>query len=255
MSIRENILNADDRLTTTIIVTEWNCELALRALSDAEIEALTASAEIQPAEGSDDATPRDDIRTRQARVIVAAALGDNGVPMFSEADIPLLAGKSRFILDRVTATVLQLTGISPRQIAERRMYSQHIQDLSHMAARLGIPLSEFLARVGLAEREIKGRKDDLRNAQKRDHPATQGQEGAAQEPSVPAGFRELKTCNDMSMTEAFEMAAQFLGPKEMINFQAHMVEQHQRYVNSREKEAAKSAGENAGPAPANGASS
>lgn len=245
ISVRERILNADDLRTTTIIVAEWDCELALRALSDAEVEALMLDAEFQPADGTDGGEMQDDFRTLQARVIVAAALGENGVPLFSEADVPHLAGKSRFTLDRVTATVLQLTGIAPSQIAERRMYLQYVQDLTHMAVRLGMPLGEFLSRVGLAEREMQSREDEPQ--------AGRAQGGAAHQRPIPA--RDLSSRRDMSRVRAEMIAVQKMTPAEVKQRQEEFLAQYRQLTEKKEMDAAKEAGNGQATAVEAGASS
>jgi hypothetical protein len=97
---REEILKAEDLPTETVKIPEWGGDVLVRGLTGAEREKL----EGQITKDSEE----DAIR---ARLVSMVCLGEDGKPLFTEADVAALKDKSAVALSRVFAVAQRLSGL------------------------------------------------------------------------------------------------------------------------------------------------
>jgi hypothetical protein len=111
---RDLILNYQDMETQDIVCPEWGgVTVKIRTLSAAERDMLEAPAVESAAAGS---TPQ--FHNFRARVVVIAALNDDGSKMFTEADIDTLGTKHAGAVSRIADAVIRLSRFSDEDIAE-----------------------------------------------------------------------------------------------------------------------------------------
>ena len=106
MSLREQILAAQDLPSQKIHVPEWGCLVNVRTLTGRERDRF---------EGQQSRDPYTDIR---ARLAVLCLVDDEGKQLFTAEDIPALTAKSSRALDRVFAVAVKLSGISKEDVEE-----------------------------------------------------------------------------------------------------------------------------------------
>jgi hypothetical protein len=87
---RADILAAPDRPITRLQVPEWGGDLYFRPLSVAQAQRVSAAAEGLSA----------------AVAVAAAVCGEDGTPIFTEADVPALAERNATVVARIATTIL-----------------------------------------------------------------------------------------------------------------------------------------------------
>lgn len=145
MAICDEILNLDDGSTETVEIPEWNRSLIVRSLTADEVEAFRPPL--------DEADRTQGNRTLQARLAVATVIDATGAPVFTEAHVQQLAGKSQIALDRISEAALRLSGLAPGDAAARKEAVRHVMGLFHMAERLKMTVTELMRRMGPVQRE------------------------------------------------------------------------------------------------------
>lgn len=109
MNLRDQILQADDLPRVPLVVPEWHgITVHIRTMTGRDrdrFEALFANKGSVPA----------DFRTRLA---VMTVCDEQGVPAFSDADIPALSGKSSAALDRIMEAACKLNKLRPKDYDE-----------------------------------------------------------------------------------------------------------------------------------------
>jgi len=108
---KEAILTADDLKGERVEVPEWGGDVWVATLSGTDREKLEKRiAEAQPEELG--------ISGVLAHVLVATITDDDGAPLFTEADIPQLAGKSSTVLLDLIKRAMTLNGLLPADVEE-----------------------------------------------------------------------------------------------------------------------------------------
>lgn len=102
------ILAAVDLKTQDIEVPEWGGTVRVAAMSGKARDEFYA----QQGDG------KVAYSLFSARVLVATVVGEDGQPLFEEADIELLRAKSQAAMDRVLAVALRLNGLGPAAIED-----------------------------------------------------------------------------------------------------------------------------------------
>lgn len=111
---REQILGTDDSNVETVEVPQWGGSVRVRALTGRERDRLEAS--MIGKNGKADATKG--LTNFRARLVAASVVDDNGAPMFTEADIDLLADRSAAALDTIAQAAMRLSGLSSEDVNE-----------------------------------------------------------------------------------------------------------------------------------------
>jgi hypothetical protein len=106
MNLREQILTADDLPRKELPIPEWKTKVWIRTLTGGERDRF---------EGRQSKDPFTDVR---ARLAVLCLVDEQGLNLFTEADIPALSAKSSKALDRVFAASVKLNGISKEDVEE-----------------------------------------------------------------------------------------------------------------------------------------
>jgi hypothetical protein len=116
MSIRDKILQANDLKTEQVRVDEWDVTLTIRTLSGKERDAFEASM----VKISKTGQAKQDIANIRARLVALVVIDpdDNNLPVFTEADIPELGGKSALALDKVFSAAQRLNGFTKEDVEE-----------------------------------------------------------------------------------------------------------------------------------------
>jgi hypothetical protein len=111
MSIRDQILAADDFKSEPVDVPEWGVKLVMRELSVADRGRLVMN-DIERVEvaGGFEFIPRHD-PIALARIVVASAHEENGEKTFTDDDAELLAAKAYTVVHRLAQTARRLSGL------------------------------------------------------------------------------------------------------------------------------------------------
>ncbi len=104
MSLRDQILAAEDLPRKSVSVPEWGVTVNVRTLTGRERDRF---------EGQQSRDPYGDVR---ARLAVICLCDDEGKALFTEADIAALSAKSSRALDRIFAIAVKLSGISKEDL-------------------------------------------------------------------------------------------------------------------------------------------
>ena len=107
---KEAILTADDLKRECVKVPEWGGDVWIAVLPGTEREKFEAR--IAEASG------KMGITGVLAYLLIAAIRDDDGQPLFTEADIPQLAGKSGAVLMRLTEKAMKINGLLPADVEE-----------------------------------------------------------------------------------------------------------------------------------------
>jgi len=110
---RDEILQADDMRIETVAVPEWGGEVRVKSLTGAERDLFEASI-TQQIGGKASVV----IANMRAKLCAMAIVNENGVNLFSQADVETLGVKSAAALDRVFGVAQRLAGLSPRDVEE-----------------------------------------------------------------------------------------------------------------------------------------
>jgi hypothetical protein len=100
---RAAILGADDLKTEDVEVKEWGGAVRVRMLTGAERDAFGKSLIV---DGKPDPTGY------RAKLLARCVIGEDGKPLFTEADIGALNGKANQALERVFAVADRLNAIN-----------------------------------------------------------------------------------------------------------------------------------------------
>ena len=110
---RAQILQAKDIATESVVVPEWGDVVLVRGLTGRERDQYEGA--MVRMYGTHATLNRDNFR---ARLVVLAAVDDQGERLFSDADIPALAEKSSSALSRLFDVAARLSGITESDIGE-----------------------------------------------------------------------------------------------------------------------------------------
>ena len=110
---REQILQANDIITETLLVPEWGGEVRVRGLSGAERDKFESST--VELHGKRRELNLANVR---ARLVSLSLVDENGKRIFSDADIHVLGRKSAAALDRVFSAAQRLSGLTDEDVEE-----------------------------------------------------------------------------------------------------------------------------------------
>lgn len=103
----QQILDYDDRKTERVEVPEWGGDVIVRNLTGSERDSYEASMTIQK---GDKSVPNP-VGAR-ARLVVRAAIDEDGKRLFSDNDAPKLSDKNAAVLDRLWDKIAELSGLT-----------------------------------------------------------------------------------------------------------------------------------------------
>lgn len=103
MLTREAILSALDLTSEIVSVPAWGGDVKVRSMTGIERDAFGSSIR--------DAAGKVDLANFRAKLLVRCLVGEDGLPLFSEADIEALGRKSTAALDRVFVVAERLNGM------------------------------------------------------------------------------------------------------------------------------------------------
>lgn len=112
MSLRDQILAADDARVVPLHVPEWACTVHLRVMSGAERDAFEAATQGDPKTG------RKNLVNLRARFAVLVLCDEKGNRVFQDADAIALGKKSAAALDRILDVGGKLNGLSASDVEE-----------------------------------------------------------------------------------------------------------------------------------------
>jgi hypothetical protein len=114
---RDDILAIDDTQSEVVAVPEWGGSVTVRGLTGTERDQFEASFVTYQRndKGSFDVMPPRTANVR-ARLVAIATVGEDGKPLFSEADVAALGRKSGLALERVADVARKLAGMTPRDL-------------------------------------------------------------------------------------------------------------------------------------------
>jgi len=131
MTLREDILNADDRPLIPLEVPEWKKTIHLRAMSGAERDRYMLYLETPApapapgaaaAAGTDDAAKEEEpAMLRSARLLAMTIVEEDGTRSFdpdSAADLELLNGRNGAVLDRLVGEVAEINGLTADEVKD-----------------------------------------------------------------------------------------------------------------------------------------
>ena len=112
MLTREQILQAQDRVTEVVLVPEWGGEVSVRTMSGREKDHFESTV----AKPGPDGKPKYNLEDFRARLLCLALVDGDGALLFKHADIALLSSKSAKALERVFSVAKRLNGIDDKDI-------------------------------------------------------------------------------------------------------------------------------------------
>lgn len=107
---REAILGADDLKSVVVTVGEWGGDVTVRGMTGAQRDAFMAANRTKAGEF--------DPTNYRAKLVARCVVDEAGKPMFTEADIEALSGKSSAALDRVFNVADKLSSTSAEAVKE-----------------------------------------------------------------------------------------------------------------------------------------
>jgi hypothetical protein len=110
MLSREQILGADDRKREVVEVPEWGGSVTVMSMSGTAKDAFEAS--IVRENGVTDLT------NMRARLVAACVVDEQGIPLFSQADIVALGNKDAAPLSRIATVAQRLNRLGDAQLEE-----------------------------------------------------------------------------------------------------------------------------------------
>ena len=109
MSLREQILAAEDIPSEILQINEWNVDLLIKGMTAGERIALMQSA-------FDQATGQVNMAAVYPDVVVACAHDpETGDPVFTDADKPAILSKSSAAVEKIADVGLRLSGIGKEE--------------------------------------------------------------------------------------------------------------------------------------------
>jgi hypothetical protein len=112
-TLREQILQADDRPVEELWVPEWNLRIYLRTMSAGERDAFGASNDPRLNGGK-----QADYATLRARFCALVIVDESGERIFSAGDIEALSAKSATAIDRIWEAASKLNRMAEEDIGE-----------------------------------------------------------------------------------------------------------------------------------------
>jgi predicted Fe-Mo cluster-binding NifX family protein len=110
MLTRAQILAADDTRRQVVKVPEWGGEVTVSVMTGRQRDAWEASMAGQDAETI--------MRDARAKLVAACVIGEDGAPLFTQADVDALSGKSAAALDRVVKVAQRLNRIGEKDLED-----------------------------------------------------------------------------------------------------------------------------------------
>lgn len=110
MLTKDAILAALDLTTEVVAVKEWGGDVTVRSMTGLERDAFGASLR--------DSAGGVDLSNYRAKLLVRCVVGDDGLPLFTEADVIALGGKSSAALDRVCVVAERLNSMAPEALGQ-----------------------------------------------------------------------------------------------------------------------------------------
>lgn len=110
---RDQILKVNDLPSETVPVPEWGGEVIVRALTGTERDAFEAS--MIQLRGKEKVLKMENIRARLAALSV---VDEQGIRLFTDADVEQLGHKSATALNRVFEVAQRLSGLTPEAVEE-----------------------------------------------------------------------------------------------------------------------------------------
>lgn len=111
MSLRDQILAADDVTVEEVKVPEWGMAVRVRGITAADRDRLEAATVEQ--RGKDTKLNLQNIR---ARLVAYSVVDEQGARVFSEEDIALLGQKSATAVNRVFEVASRLSGLGQQDL-------------------------------------------------------------------------------------------------------------------------------------------
>ena len=106
MSLRNQILAAEDLYSETVTVPEWGVDVLVKSPTVAVRNEVLAAVTLE--DGS-----VDNSALFQALVVICACDPETGELMFTKDDIPALSGKSAKAMERVALAAFRVSGMDP----------------------------------------------------------------------------------------------------------------------------------------------
>jgi hypothetical protein len=110
---RDAILQTNDLPTELVHVPEWGGDVYVRAMSGAERDAFEVAVVSNP--GKHQTLNLANIR---ARLVATTVVDQQGVRLFTDADVAALGGKSAAALDRVVEVAQRLSAVSDGDVEQ-----------------------------------------------------------------------------------------------------------------------------------------
>ena len=110
---REQILQADDRVTEEVEVPEWGGTVTVKNLTGKERDDYEASIVLQTRAGV-----KVNMAQARAKLLVKTVVDGEGELLFTEKDIAALGDKSGSALQRVFEVASRLSGLSAEDVEE-----------------------------------------------------------------------------------------------------------------------------------------
>jgi len=107
MSLKDNILNADDLRSETVFVEEWNTKVTIRTMTGTERDAFEL--ELSGPEGKQNA---------RAKLLVRCIADESGNRVFQDSDALALGKKSSKALDKLWDIALDLNRVRKKDVEE-----------------------------------------------------------------------------------------------------------------------------------------
>lgn len=107
--LRDKILNAKDQRKEKVYVEEWDAEIEVRSMTGKERAALLRKCMVRDDKGEKEV----DIEKMTVYAIISCCYDpETGEKLFEEADRDMLNSKNAGALQRLSETVLELSGLS-----------------------------------------------------------------------------------------------------------------------------------------------
>lgn len=112
MSLRDQIVAADDRTARAIEVPEWGVTVELRSMTAGQRVSMFSDA-------YDANTGQTDLRVLYPKVIVSCLFDPKTKePIFTEADSEIVMGKAGNVIERLALDALNLSGMDSAAVTE-----------------------------------------------------------------------------------------------------------------------------------------
>lgn len=112
---RDQILEADDRITEDVDVPEWGGTVRIRSLAGVERDQYEAGITSVRWEGTKPSV-QSNTQNIRARLVAMTAIDEDGKSVFSEKDVLILGQKSAAALERCFKVAQRLSGLSDEDV-------------------------------------------------------------------------------------------------------------------------------------------